>query len=69
MSKTFTIRLPDELFEQAAQHAEKTNSTVADLVRSGLAEKISGVSLVGLDTKLDAQNAKLDKIIQMAEAE
>lgn len=61
-SKTFTIRLPDEVFEQAVKHAEQSSMTVADLVRAGLSEKMSGVSLVQID-------AKLDKIIQMAEAE
>jgi predicted HicB family RNase H-like nuclease len=53
MSKTFTIRMSDELFDQAVGHAEQSKTTVADLCRAGLAEKINGVSMAAIDAKLD----------------
>lgn len=68
-SKTFTIRLPDQLHTQAIEHVEQNKTTLADLIRVALAEKMNGVTLTSVSARIAEQNQKLDKIIAMAEAE
>lgn len=42
--RALTIRVPDSVFSDLAAHAEKQRSTVADVIRGAISEKIGGVS-------------------------
>lgn len=69
MSKTFTIRLPDQLHAQAVEHVDQNKTTLADLIRVALSEKMSGVTLTAVAARIAEQNQKLDKLLAIAEEE
>ncbi|MDD5365360.1 MAG: hypothetical protein PHR30_08485 [Gallionellaceae bacterium] len=65
MSKTFTVRMPAELYQAAIQAAEVGRVTVADLIRQALADRVAGTSPADL---LAAVHQARDNILARLEA-